>query len=65
MISLSSWKKHVFARKKTKTEFITKPKNVINLDKELPIFSAISNVALDNLNLSMATNIKDYLKCFF
>ena len=34
---------------------------LIDLDKNLPIFSALSNVDLENLNLSITTNIKDLL----
>ena len=49
----------VTASKKTKT--VTKPKTVIDLGKELPIFSPVSTVNLDNLNLSITTNIKDLL----
>ena len=52
-------KKRVNASKKTKT--ITKPKTVIDLDKNLPIFSALSNIDLENLHLSITTNIKDLL----
>ena len=52
-------KERVTASKKTKT--ITKPKTVINLGEDLPIFSAVSNVDLENLNLSITTNIKDLL----
>ena len=54
-------KEHVTASKKTKTETITKPKTVIDPGKELPIFSAVSNVDLENLNLSITKNIKDLL----
>ena len=43
---------------------ITKPKTVINLGEDLPIFSAISNVNLENLNLSITANIKDLLAPF-
>ena len=39
----------------------TKPKTIIDLGKDLPIFSAISNVDLENLNLSITENIKDLL----
>ena len=59
----------VTASKKTKT--ITKPKTFINLGdltifrsidlSILPIFSAVSNVYLENLNLSITTNITDLL----
>ena len=52
-------KEHVNASKKTKT--ITKPKTVIDLDEHLPIFSAVSNVDLENLNISITANIKDLL----
>ena len=47
------------AIKKTKT--ITTPKTVFDLGEDLPFFSAVSNVDLENLNLSIATNIKDLL----
>ena len=40
---------------------ITKPKTVINLCEDLPIFSAVSNIDLENLNLSITANIKDLL----
>ena len=52
-------KDRVIASKKLKT--ITKPKTVIDLGKDLPIFSAVSNVDLENLNLSITANIKDLL----
>ena len=52
-------KEHVTASKKMKT--ITKPKTVIDFGKDLTIFSAVSNVDLENLNLSITTNIKDLL----
>ena len=52
-------KERVTASEKMKT--ITKPKTVIDLGKDLPIFSAVSNVDLENLNLSITTNIKDLL----
>ena len=52
-------KKRATASKKTKT--ITKPKSVIDLGEDLLIFSAVSNVNLENLNLSTTTNIKDLL----
>ena len=45
--------------KKTKT--ITKPKTVIDFGEDLPFFSAVSNVDLENLNLSITVNIKDLL----
>ena len=51
-------KKRVTASKKTET---TKPKTVIDLSKNLPIFSAVSDVDLENLNLSITTNIKHFL----
>ena len=44
-----------------KTETITKPKTVYNLDEDLPIFSEVSNVDLQNLNLLITTNIKNLL----
>ena len=40
---------------------ITKPKTVIHLDEDVPIFSAVSNVDLENLNISITANIKDIL----
>ena len=52
-------KDRVIASKKLKT--ITKPKTVIDLGEDLPIFSAVSNVDLENLNLSITVNIKDLL----
>ena len=52
-------KDRVIASKKLKT--ITKPKTVIDLGEDLPIFSAVSNVDLENLNLSITANIKDLL----
>ena len=52
-------KERVTAGKKTKT--IAKPKTVIDLSEDLPIFSAVSIVDLQNLNLSITTNIKDLL----
>ena len=52
-------KEHVIASKKMKT--ITKPKTVIDLGEDLPIFSAVSNVDLENLYLSITANIKDLL----
>ena len=47
------------ASKKTKT--ITKPKTVIDLHEDVPIFSAVSNVDLENLNISITANITDLL----
>ena len=44
-------KKRVSVSKKTKIETITKLKKVIDLGEELPIFSAVSNVNLKNLDL--------------
>ena len=52
-------KNPVNASKKTKT--ITKPKTVIDLDEDVPIFSTVSNVDLENLNISVTVNIKDLL----
>ena len=52
-------KERVIASKKMKT--ITKPKTVIDLGEDLPIFSAVSNVDLENLNLLITANIKDLL----
>ena len=37
-------KRRISTNRKTKTETITKPKNFIDLGKELPIFSVVSNV---------------------
>ena len=42
-----------------------KPRNVIDLSEELSIFSAVSSVDLENLNLSIITNIKDLLNTTF
>ena len=53
-------KERVITSKKTKT--ITKPKTVIDLGEDLPIFFEVSNVDLENLNLSITTNIKDLLQ---
>ena len=44
-----------------KTETIAKPKTIINFGEDLTIFFAISNVDLENLNLSITTNIEDLL----
>ena len=52
-------KERVIESKKMKT--ITKPKTVIDLGEDLPIFSAVSNVDLENVNLSITANIKDLL----
>ena len=52
-------KERVIASKKTKT--IKKPNTVIDLGEDLPIFSAVSNVDLENLNLSITANIKNLL----
>ena len=52
-------KERVTASKKTET--ITKPQTVINLGEDLPIFSVVSNVDLENPNISITTNIKDLL----
>ena len=52
-------KERVIASKKTKT--IKKPNTVIDLGEDLPIFSAVSNFDLENLNLSITANIKDLL----
>ena len=52
-------KERVIASKKMKT--ITKPKTVIDLGEDLPIFSAVSNVDLENVNLSITANIRDLL----
>ena len=50
-------KEPINASKKMKN--ITKPKTVIDLDEDVPIFSAVSNVDLENLNISITANIKD------
>ena len=55
-------KDRVIASKKLKT--ITKPKTVIDLGEDLPIFSAVSNVDLETLNLSITANIKDLLALY-
>ena len=47
--------------KKRKTKTTTKPKKVIELGEDLPSFSAVSRVDLENLNLSIITNIRDLL----
>ena len=52
-------KERIIASEKMKT--ITKPKTAIDLGEDLPIFSAVSNVDLENLSLSITTNIKDLL----
>ena len=52
-------KERITASKKTET--ITKPKTIINLDEDLPTCSAVSNVDLENYNLSISANIKDLL----
>ena len=52
-------KERITANKKTET--ITKPKTIINLGEDLPICSAVSNVDLENYNLSISANIKDLL----
>ena len=44
-----------------KMKAITKPETVIDLGEDLSIFSAVSNVDLENLNLSITANIKDLL----
>ena len=54
-------KRTITASKKAKIETITKSKNGIGPGEELPIFSAVSNVDLENLNLSITTNIKNLL----
>ena len=40
---------------------ITKPKAVFDIDYDLPIFSAVSNVDIENVNFSITANIKDHL----
>ena len=52
-------KERVIASKKTKT--IKKPKTVTDLGEDLPSFSTVSNVDLENLNSSITANIKDLL----
>ena len=56
-------KERVTASKKTKT--IAKLKTAIDLGEYLLNFSAISNVDLENLNLSITTNIKYLLAALF
>ena len=51
-------KECVIASKKTKTETGT----VIDVGEDLPFFSVVSNLDLQNLNLSITTNIKDLLE---
>ena len=52
-------KERVIASKKAKT--ITKPKAVIYFGEDLPIFSGVSNVNLENRNISVTAIIKDLL----
>ena len=52
-------KERVIPIKKMKA--ITKPETVIDLGEDLSIFSAVSNVDLENLNLSITANTKDLL----
>ena len=52
-------KERVIPIKKMKA--ITKPETVIDLGEDLSIFSAVSNVDLENLNLSITVNINDLL----
>ena len=52
-------KERVTASKKMKT--IAQPKTAINFGEDLPIFSAVSNVRLEKLNLSITTNVNDLL----
>ena len=52
-------KERVIASKKAKT--ITKPKAVIDFGEDLPIFSGVSNVNLENRNISVTAIIKDLL----
>ena len=49
-------KERIIASKKMKT--ITKPKTVTDLGEDLPIFSGISNVDLENLKGAEATCVK-------
>ena len=51
-------KECVIASKKTKTGTGT----VIDVSEDLPFFSVVSNLDLQNLNLSITTNIKDLLE---
>ena len=51
-------KERLIGSKKMK---IYKTKTVIDLGEDLSIFSAVSNVDLENLNLSITANIKDLL----
>ena len=44
-----------------KTETITKPETIIDFGEDLPIFFSVSNVDLENLNVSITTSIKDLL----
>ena len=50
-------KESVTACKKTKT--ITKLKTLIDLGEDFPIFFVVSNVDMENLNLSITATIKD------
>ena len=52
-------KERVIASQKAKT--ITKPKAVIDFGEDLPIFSGVSNVNLENRNISVTAIIKDLL----
>ena len=44
-----------------KQKLLQKPKTVIDLEEDVSIFYAVSNVDLDNLNISITANIKDLL----
>ena len=50
-------KESATACKKTKT--ITKLKTFIDLGEDFPIFFVVSNVDMENLNLSITATIKD------
>ena len=50
-------KESVTACKKTKT--ITKLKTLIDFGEDFPIFFVVSNVDMENLNLSITATIKD------
>ena len=50
-------KESATACKKTKT--ITKHKTFIDLGEDFPIFFVVSNVDMENLNLSITATIKD------
>ena len=66
MILLSSGRKNASLQtRKRKLKLLQSQKNVIDLAEELPIFSAVSNADLENLNVSITRmDIKDLLTPF-